>query len=130
MVIMLWGLSWEKMTLGRANFLTVVSYLIQNAVLRVTEIHAGPGREALQPWLPESWTRRPLSLLVQAYVSAEERNLVECILLDSLRYRRNTTGRLAGAMIEASPRQRLHRHHGRTDGLYVLLANTGAGKCA
>ena len=34
MVIMLWGLNWEKMTLGRANFLTVVSYLIQNAVLR------------------------------------------------------------------------------------------------
>lgn len=34
MIIMLWGLSWEKMTLGQANFLTVVSYLIQNAVLR------------------------------------------------------------------------------------------------
>ena len=34
MMIMLWGLSWEKMTLGQANFLTVVSYLIQNAVLR------------------------------------------------------------------------------------------------
>ena len=33
MIIMLWGLSWEKMTLGQANFLTVVSYLIQNAVL-------------------------------------------------------------------------------------------------
>ena len=34
MIIMMWGLSWEKMTLGQANFLTVVSYLIQNAVLR------------------------------------------------------------------------------------------------
>ena len=34
MIIMLWGLSWEKMTLGQANLLTVVSYLIQNAVLR------------------------------------------------------------------------------------------------
>ena len=34
MIVMMWGLSWEKMTLGQANFLTVVSYLIQNAVLR------------------------------------------------------------------------------------------------
>ena len=34
MILMLWGLSWKKMTLGQANFLTVVSYLIQNAVLR------------------------------------------------------------------------------------------------
>ena len=34
MIIMLWVLSREKMTLGQANFLTVVSYLIQNAVLR------------------------------------------------------------------------------------------------
>lgn len=47
MMIMLWGLSWEKMTLGQANFLTVVSYLIQNAVLAFPEIYAGTGRKAL-----------------------------------------------------------------------------------
>ncbi len=57
MVIMLWGLNWEKMTLGRANFLTVVSYLIQNAVFAGTEIYTGPGRKALQPWLPYSGKR-------------------------------------------------------------------------
>ena len=34
MILMLWGLPWERMTLGEANRLVVVSYLIQNAVLR------------------------------------------------------------------------------------------------
>ncbi len=34
MILMLWRLPWERMTLGEANRLVVVSYLIQNAVLR------------------------------------------------------------------------------------------------
>lgn len=33
LIIMVWGISWERMTLGQANMLAIASYLIQNAVL-------------------------------------------------------------------------------------------------
>lgn len=80
MIIMLWGLSWEKMTLGQANFLTVVSYLIQNAMLRaqrymqaLEDQHYSRDSEILEPDAFES--------LVQAYMNAEIKNLVECVLV-------------------------------------------------
>lgn len=80
MIIMLWGLNWEKMTLGQANFLTVVSYLIQNAVLRAQRYmqaleeqrYSGHSR-ILEPEAFES--------LIQAYMNAELKNLVECVLI-------------------------------------------------
>ena len=80
MIVMMWGLSWEKMTLGQANFLTVVSYLIQNAVLRaqrymqaLEEKRYTQGSRLLETDAFES--------LVQAYMDAERKNLVECVLL-------------------------------------------------
>ena len=80
MIIMLWGLRWEKMTLGQANFLTVVSYLIQNAMLRaqrymqaLEDQHYSRDSEILEPDAFES--------LVQAYMNAEIKNLVECVLV-------------------------------------------------
>ncbi len=83
MIVMLWGLSWEKMTLGQANFLTVISYLIQNAVLRAqrymqaleekryTEGSKILSKEAFEP-------------LVQAYMDAEVKDLAECVFLKVL----------------------------------------------
>lgn len=74
LIIMVWGLSWEHMTLGEANFLTVVSYLIQNAVLRaqryikaLEEARYREGSEILEPEAFES--------LVRAYEHAQGRNL-------------------------------------------------------
>lgn len=54
MIIMLWGLSWEKMTLGQANFLTVVSYLIQNAVLSSQRYMQALEEKAIQPGFQNS----------------------------------------------------------------------------
>ena len=75
MIVMMWGLSWEKMTLGQANFLTVVSYLIQNAVLRaqrymqaLEEKRYSQNSRILEPEAFES--------LVQAYMKAKLKNLV------------------------------------------------------
>lgn len=31
LILMIWGIPWERMTLGQANMLTVIGYLIQNA---------------------------------------------------------------------------------------------------
>lgn len=80
LIIMVWGLSWEHMTLGEANFLTVVSYLIQNAVLRaqryikaLEEARYREGSEILEPEAFES--------LVRAYEHAQGRNLTQYTLL-------------------------------------------------
>ena len=80
MIVMLWGLSWEKMTLGQANFLTVVSYMIQNAVLRaqryIQALEAQRYKKGSRILSPEAFEP-----LVQAYMDAEIRNLAECVLL-------------------------------------------------
>lgn len=80
LIVMVWGLSWERMTLGEANFLTVVSYLIQNAVLRaqrymdaLEEERYREGSEILRMEAFES--------LVRAYEHALERNLTQYTLL-------------------------------------------------
>lgn len=80
MIIMLWGLSWERMTLGQANFLTVVSYLIQNAVLRAQRYMQVLEEERYRQ---NSWILEPEAFesLVQAYMKAEQKNLVECVLI-------------------------------------------------
>ena len=81
MIIMLWGLSWEKMTLGQANFLTIISYLIQNAVLRAQRYiqaleekrYSGEGSRIL--------SQDAFKPLVKSYMDAEAKNLAECVLL-------------------------------------------------
>lgn len=80
MIVMLWGLSWERMTLGQANMLVVVSALIQNAVLSA--------RRYLQALEEKRYIegsrildQEAFSSLVTAYYHAKERNLVECVLL-------------------------------------------------
>ena len=121
MIIMMWGLSWEKMTLGQANFLTVVSYLIQNAVLRaqrymqaLEEKRYSQNSRILEPEAFES--------LVQAYMEAELKNLVECVLIkidvQKSEYHK-TDEQMSGHMRDSDYMGML------SDGnLYVLLTNT------
>ena len=121
MIVMMWGLSWEKMTLGQANFLTVVSYLIQNAVLRaqrymqaLEEKRYSQNSRILEPEAFES--------LVQAYMKAKLKNLVECVLIkvdvQNSEYQK-TDEQMSGYMRESDYMGML------PDGnLYVLLYNT------
>ena len=121
MIIMMWGLSWEKMTLGQANFLTVVSYLIQNAVLRaqrymqaLEEKRYSQNSRILEPEAFES--------LVQAYMKAKLKNLVECVLIkvdvQNSEYQK-TDEQMSGYMRDSDYMGML------PDGnLYVLLTNT------
>lgn len=122
-IIMLWGLSWEKMTLGTANFLTIVSNLIQNAVLRAQrymlaleeKTYTGNTR-ILEPGAYTS--------LVQAYMQAEKKELVECVLL------RINVGKEEFQKVDEDMSHKLRESDYlgmMPDGnLYVLLANTTA----
>lgn len=80
MMIFVWGLSWENMTLGQANQLTVISYLIQNAVLRANRYIA-----ALEERRYVEGSRMLESsafmILAGAYAHAENRGLTECAFL-------------------------------------------------
>ena len=120
MIIMLWGLSWEKMTLGQANFLTVVSYLIQNAALRaqkyinaLEEQRYKDGSNILGEEAFES--------LVQAYAQAKIKDLAECVLLkvEVVREQYREIDETMSTKLRDSDYLGL-----RADGgLYVLLAN-------
>ena len=120
MIIMLWGLSWEKMTLGQANFLTVVSYLIQNAALRAQR-YINALEEQRYKNGSNILCAEAFESLVQAYAQAEIKDLAECVLLkvnvSEEQYKeidQNMTGKLRGSDYLGL----------RSDGgLYVLLAN-------
>lgn len=122
LIIMVWGLSWEHMTLGEANFLTVVSYLIQNAVLRaqryikaLEEARYQEGSEILEPEAFES--------LVRAYEHAQGRNLTQytllCVSEQPERYEKICSD--MRGLLRSTDYMGM-----RADGkLYVLLTNTG-----
>jgi len=81
MIIMLWGLSWEKMTLGQANFLTVVSYLIQNAVLRAQRYMQALEENRYSEEGSRILREDAFKPLVKAYMDAEAKDLAECVFL-------------------------------------------------
>ncbi len=79
-IIMIWGLSWQNMTLGQANTLTVVSALIQNSVLRANRYMEAildkrfvDGTQLMET---ESFTA-----LVKAFMTAAEKGLTQCTLV-------------------------------------------------
>ena len=122
LIIMVWGLSWEHMTLGEANFLTVVSYLIQNAVLRaqryikaLEEARYREGSEILEPEAFES--------LVRAYEHAQGRNLTQytllCVSEQPERYKKICSD-MRGLL-----RSTDYMGMRADEKLYVLLTNTG-----
>lgn len=121
MIVMVWGIPWERMTLGQANLLVVISYLIQNAVLR-----AGRYMAALeqQRYLEDTniLEAEAFTSLVKAYHKAKKKNLAECTLLlieaEPQEFER------AGEVLKKNLRQTDYLGM-MTDGrLYVLLANT------
>ena len=47
LIIMVWGLSWEHMTLGEANFLTVLGCCHPECGSPCTAVYKGTGRSTL-----------------------------------------------------------------------------------
>lgn len=122
LLIMIWKLPWEKMTLGQANLLAVTGALIRDAVLRADRY-----LEALRSERYVEGTaimrRDAFSSLVAAYRNAELRGLTEFSLLkaeagDGRSIRELSQG-IAGKL-------RPNDYIGELDDndLYVLLTNT------
>lgn len=121
LIIMIWEIPWEKMTLGNANRLVVISYLIQNAVMRANrhfaELEYKRYKEGTQILEPDAFYT-----LVQAYTKARARGLTECSILQI---------EVPEAEIEQAA-EALRKKMRNTDymgilkdrGLFVLLANS------
>ena len=123
MIIMVWGLGWERMTLGQANFLTVVSYLIQNAVLRAQR-YMDALKEKRYMKDSDIMEMDVFQTLVHSYMNAQERNLTQCVLL------RVDVPKKAYGQVSQNMRRKLRDsdYFGilGDEELYVLLSNTTA----
>ena len=123
MIVMIWSIPWESMTLGQANQLVVISALIQNAVVRANRYLAALEEkryvEGTQTLETEAFTS-----LTKAYLKAQKNGLTECVLLriqlDSEDYK------AASEIIIKKLRQTDYIGTLKDGGLYVLLANTNS----
>ena len=119
-LIFVWGIPLERLNLGLANMLKVVSYLIQNAVLRANRY-----QEALEKERYREGTQilesRAFSNLVKAYLKAQDRNLTQCSLLEIKGNREEITKTEA---IEKLLRGTDYIGELADGKLYILLSNT------
>ena len=121
LILMLWGIPWERMTLGEANRLTIVGALIQNAVVRANRyLEALKNRryvEGTNVLDEEAFTQ-----LVKAFSDAERKGLTEYALLEILTGG-NDHESVATALGSAI-RQTDYMGILKGGRLYVLLSNT------
>ena len=121
MILMVWDIPWERMTLGQADMLAITGSLIQDAVLRANRYMSAleqqryiQGTHILEAEAFEE--------LVEAYMRARSRNLTTCALLNL------DTGKLAQEEINATlsklVRQTDYLGLDSKGNLHVLLANT------
>lgn len=121
MIIMVWGIPWERMTLGQANQLVVISALIQNAVLRANRYLAALEEQRYVAGT-QTLKTEAFETLVKAYLTARTRGLTECTLLavtvDENDYM------AAAKLLSGKLRQSDYIGTLSDGGLYTLLANT------
>ncbi len=121
MILMVWDIPWERMTLGQADMLAITGYLIQDAVLRANRYMAAleqqryiHGTHILEAEAFEE--------LVSAFMRARSRNLTTCALLNL------DTGELSREEVNAKlgklVRQTDYLGQDSKGRLHVLLANT------
>lgn len=121
LILMVWGIPWERMTLSQANMLVVVGYLIQNALLRANRYLEAlenqryvEGTDILEP--------EAFGSLLKAYLKAKSKGLTECTVLriETEGKELETAGEELGKLMRHSDYLgKLQDNH-----LYALLANT------
>ena len=121
LILMLWGIPWERMTLGEANRLTIVGSLIQNAVVRANRyLEALRNRRYVEG--TNVLDEDAFTQLAKAFFDAREKGLTEYVLLEILtgdENYENVAKTLGGAI-----RQTDYMGILKGGRLYVLLSNT------
>lgn len=121
LILMIWGIPWERMTLGQANRLTVIGYLIQNAVVRANR-YLGALEQQRYIKGTSILEESAFASLVRAFLNAAGKGLTECTVLLVLTggtAQEDASRILTGKMRQSDYLGRL------SDGkLYALLSNT------
>lgn len=121
MIIMIWGIPWESMTLGQANQLVVISSLIQNAVVRANRyLSALEDRRYVEG--SQIMETDAFTALVKAYLTAKGRGLTECAVL-KVEAGPDSYGE-SGKLLVGRLRQTDYMGTLEDGGLYALLSNT------
>ncbi len=121
-IIYVWGISWDRMTLGQANVLRVISFLIQNALLSANRYMDAIEHERYLDGgaLMETTS---FSNLVTAFRGARDRGLCLCVTLKV----DVEPGDVTSASEKLTKKLRTSDYLGTLSdgGLYVLLADSG-----
>lgn len=121
LILMVWGIPWERMTLSQANMLIIIGYLIQNAVLRANRY-----LDALEQTRYLQGTKvldaEAFESLVRAYMTAKNKGLTECTILEI----ETEEGKLeeCGELLSNLMRQSDYIGKMSNGRLYALLSNT------
>ncbi len=120
-IIMLWDISWEQMNLAQSNRLRVVSYMIQNAVLKANRYIEMIENERYVEGTKLLETQA-FKALLDAFINARKRGLADCSIIKI----NPGTKDVKEASIDLQKNFRNSDYLGSLDDgyLYVLLANT------
>jgi hypothetical protein len=120
-IVFVWTMPWENMTLGQSNQLVVISALIKNAIIRSSRyLDALAEKRYLEG--TKILTENAFEDLMKAYMNAEKEGLAECVLLKILADRSEyvQTGNILEKLLRESDIMGI----GEDGELYVLLSNT------
>lgn len=121
LILMVWGIPWERMTLGQANMLVIIGYLIQNAVVRANRYLAALEQQRYLEGTHILGTEA-FRALASAYLVAWRKGLTECafIKVDVPEEQVQEAGKVLGRLM----RQSDFLGQLEDSGLYALLSNT------
>lgn len=122
MILCVWGIPWENMTLGQANQMTVISSLIQNAVLRANKYLKVLEHERFVEGTRIMETEA-FSALAHAFMKAEAKGLTDSTLLKVVMGDKSNVQ--IGTLLVENLRESDYIGTLEDGGLYVLLSNTG-----
>ncbi|MCI9598092.1 MAG: NAD(P)-dependent oxidoreductase [Firmicutes bacterium] len=121
LILMVWGIPWQRMTLAESNRLTIIGRLIQNAVLRANR-YLDTLKDQRYMKGTNMLAQDAFTLLVKAFFDARDKGLTECALLRILT--KDDSPAHAAAVLSRNMRQTDYMGMLKDGGLYVLLSNT------
>ena len=126
-ILMVWTLPWENMTLGQANLLVVISALIKGAVVRSTRyLQALSEKRYIEG--TKVLEADAFGPLLAAFQNAERDGLAECVLVRVIPKKGETIYSLSDKISHSLRQSDIM---GMTDdGLEILLANTSRSDAA
>jgi len=121
LILMVWDIPWERMTLGQADMLAITGFLIQDAVLRANSYMAALAEQRYIHGT-QILDSEAFEQLKTAFVKARSRNLTACALLDL--ESNGLSQEDINAKLAKLVRQTDYLGMDREGKLHVLLANT------